>query len=229
MKKIKILLSCVVLIIIILLGNESKAVFQSNENTPAEFNFEKWFTEIRDMEKLGGGMGLNETINEDLTSTVSNNIDIHMQKNTEYGAIAILSASPYGNPNIVQDKESTTGNKSGVYVNKINSENTAASTPIFQVTKFHSAAQRYKNVYEFSNFIPKSGDATIETKNWHNSGYIFGTHSGVSMVRGGYNHWTWAYEGIFRVVMNYDSADALSSYYSDPYTSRAAIVCGQGL
>lgn len=38
-------------------------------------------------------MGLDETFNADLTSKESNNIDVHMMRSTEYGAIAILSAS----------------------------------------------------------------------------------------------------------------------------------------
>ena len=49
------------------------------------------------------------------------NLDIHMEKNTEYGAMAILSASAYGNQNVIGDGETTTGNKSGVYM-KLNKE-----------------------------------------------------------------------------------------------------------
>ena len=75
---------------------------------------------VRKMEELGGTMGLSETLNDNLTSSsTSNNIDVHMEKNTEYGALAILSASSYGNPNKVEDGNTTTGNVTGV-VMKIN-------------------------------------------------------------------------------------------------------------
>ena len=40
-----------------------------------------------------------------------------MMRSTEYGAIAILSASGYGNPQTLQNSavKTTTGNKTGVY------------------------------------------------------------------------------------------------------------------
>ena len=40
-----------------------------------------------------------------------------MEKNTEYGAMAILSASSYGNQSKIESGGTTTGNKSGVYIN----------------------------------------------------------------------------------------------------------------
>ena len=57
---------------------------------------------FRTMEQAGGSMGLAETLNADLTSKESNNMDVHMMRSTEYGAIAILSASGYGNPSNAQ-------------------------------------------------------------------------------------------------------------------------------
>ena len=96
----------------VLLGtNSSKAVLQSNGNDGATYNLNDWMMNVRKMEELGGAMGLGETINDNLTSSgASNNIDVHMQKNTEYGALAILSASSYGNPNKINSGETTTGN-----------------------------------------------------------------------------------------------------------------------
>ena len=106
--------------------NSSKAVLQSNGNTGAAYNLSDWMMNIRKMEELGGAMGLNEKINSDLTTDGdSNNIDVHMQKNTEYGALAILSASSYGNPSKINDGETTTGNVTGV-VMKLDSEWVAA-------------------------------------------------------------------------------------------------------
>ena len=124
----------------------SKAVLQSNGNTGATYNLSDWMINVRKMEELGGTMGLSETLNDNLTSSsTSNNIDIHMQKNTEYGALAILSASSYGNPNKVNDGETTTGNATGV-VMKLNSEWVAAGT-VYEATNYANAVGRYKNIY----------------------------------------------------------------------------------
>lgn len=113
--------------VMVLFGtNNSKAVLQSNGDTGVTYNLSDWMMNVRKMEELGGAMGLNEKINSDLTTDGdSNNIDVHMQKNTEYGALAILSASSYGNPSKINDGETTTGNVTGV-VMKLDSEWVAA-------------------------------------------------------------------------------------------------------
>ncbi len=120
---------------LVLLGTtSSKAVLQSNGNVGTQYALINGMTEIRKMEQLGGAMGLSESINSDLTTNGDpNNIDVHMQKNTEYGALAILSASSYGNPSKVNDGETTTGNATGV-VMKINSEWVAVQGPICYIT-----------------------------------------------------------------------------------------------
>jgi len=108
--------------IIFLILNQGKvhAVVQANGNDGTAYNLSDWMINVRKMEELGGTMGLSETLNDNLTSSsTSNSIDVHMEKNVEYGALAILSASSYGNPNKVEDGNTTTGNVTGV-VMKIN-------------------------------------------------------------------------------------------------------------
>ena len=145
----------------------SKAVLQSNGNDGATYNLNDWMVNVRKMEELGGAMGLSETLNSNLTSSSdSNNIDVHMQKNTEYGALAILSASSYGNPNKVNDGETTTGNVTGV-VMKLNSEWVAAGT-VYEATNYANAVGRYKNIY-YKNYSKRNGDAITETYGWHGS------------------------------------------------------------
>lgn len=105
----------------------SKAVLQANQNTHYKKvdNIINWMTNIRKMEKSGEAMGLNETLNADLTpSSKSNNIDVHSMRSTEYGAISILSVSDYGNAQTLQQSEikTTTGNKTGIYFSGINFE-----------------------------------------------------------------------------------------------------------
>ncbi len=102
---------------LVCMPNLNFAVLQSNGNTPVKYGLNNYIVNVRKMEALGGAMGLTETLNDNLTSTTSNNIDVHMEKNTEYGAMAILSASNYGNPGRINNGETTTGNKSGIVIN----------------------------------------------------------------------------------------------------------------
>lgn len=156
--------------VMVLFGtNSSKAVLQSNGNDGATYNLSDWMMNVRKMEELGGAMGLSENVGSNLTSSNgSNNIDVHMEKNTEYGALAILSASSYGNPNKINDGETTTGNATGV-VMKLNRERVAASLSYSLATNFINASERYKNSYNNLTYMKKSGDAITETIGWHSS------------------------------------------------------------
>ena len=157
------------IIFIILNTGKSKAVLQANGNESAIYTIEDWMLNVRKMEELGGAMGLEETLNTDLTSSsTSNNIDVHMEKNTEYGALAILSASSYGNPNKVEDGNTTTGNATGV-VMKINNEWVAASIELSGAINFKNAVNKYKNIYIKKAYEAKTGDAIEETSGWHNA------------------------------------------------------------
>lgn len=120
MKSKKYLMIIVLVVAMLLLGtNSSHAVLQANGGTKAKYSFTEFILNIRQMESLGGTLGLTETINTTtlLPTSESNNLDIHMEKNTEYGAIAILSASSYGNPNKINDGQTSTGNKTGIVFN----------------------------------------------------------------------------------------------------------------
>lgn len=79
--------------------------------------------ECRKIETVEGGLGYTETY--DSTTLVptsgSNGIDIHMMKSTEYGLMAILAVSGYGNHTTSGFIESTTGNNTGVIIHsKVN-------------------------------------------------------------------------------------------------------------
>ena len=153
---------------LVCMPNLNFAVLQSNGNKPAGYPLNTWPSKIREMEKLGGAMGLTETLNDNLTSTTSNNIDVHMEKNTEYGAMAILSTSSYGNPNIIANGDTTTGNKTGIVINFNNEWVSAKSERNAGINI--NIADRYVNMYEFGDaYKQKVGDATIETKLWHGS------------------------------------------------------------
>lgn len=121
--KIVILTGVLVLAMLLLGATKSQAALQANPTThasPVAKGGPTWMTEIRQMETTGQTMGLNETLSGLNATSESNHIDVHMMLPTEYGAIAILSASGYGNPGKLRDetnvqKRTTTGNPTGVY------------------------------------------------------------------------------------------------------------------
>ena len=171
------LLSIILIIIssLLMLIPTSQAALQANGGTEKKDKLNNLIVNIRKMEGIGGTLGLTETINSDLTSSSGlNNLDIHMEKNTEYGAMAILSASSYGNPNIIADGETTTGNKTGVIM-KINQELVAAVQYNTLVDNCRNANAIYRNTYEeydyrIAKYVKMNGDALTETAGWHGSG-----------------------------------------------------------
>lgn len=176
MKKGKFMITIlfVAMMCVVLIPNKVKGVtLQANGGTPATYTVNNWLLYVREMQKTGGALGLGDTINENLTST-NINLDIHMEKNTEYGAMAILSASSYGMGSTpIADGGWTTGNPTGIKIN-INKEWVAAGCVELgnsNVPRFGSALGRYKNIYTLTEKGGKVGD-TIDLRNWHgNSRY----------------------------------------------------------
>lgn len=221
-RKLIISLILIILFIMIVIPSKVNAALQANGNTETTAPLASWLLNIRKMEAVGGTLGLTDTINSSsLLSTAenSNNLDIHMQKNTEYGAMAILSASAYGNPNKIASGGTTTGNKSGIYI-KINGERVSAGS-LRTNTQYTSANSKYKNLYTTS-YVSKVGDAITETKGWHSSNS---------------NNWLFSNDrsGLLRAY-----SGSIFSYYggsginfgpagdSEPRPSRAVIVVGNG-
>lgn len=189
MKK-RILMGIIMFVIIGILGqtNKVEAALQSNGGTPLKANLNDWVYYTRQMQEAGGTLGLTDTINEDLTSS-NKNLDIHMQKNTEYGAMTILSASAYGNPDKIENGGTTTGNASGVVVN-LNGEWVAAGRSDTSINSMKTAKARYWNNYGDGNGSNgKSGDALGETNGWHGStgNNWLRHHCGVNATANAYN------------------------------------------
>ena len=122
--KRKICLSLGILMCSILLamgGSVQAAVMQANPQTQYKTvkTAPEWMNLVRTMEDTNGAMGLTEKRNSNLTSTTAtiNNIDVHCVKSTEYGAMAILSASGYGNSSNNNAITTTTGNNTGIILN----------------------------------------------------------------------------------------------------------------
>lgn len=223
---------------VILSTGNSNAVLQANGNESAKYNINQWMANVRKMESIGGAMGLSETLNSDLTaSSDSNNIDVHMQKNTEYGALAILSASSYGNPSKIADGETTTGNITGV-VMRLNTEWVALGT-ISSASTYYNAASRYKNVQN-ATYVAQKGDAISETSGWHgsasNSWMLHGDYDSTNkvpfvcgLVRA-YSGSIFSYNGHCGSSLNTPAFTSYGvAYYTKAWSSRAVVVIGEGV
>lgn len=192
MKK-RILMGIIMFVIIGILGqtNKVEAALQSNGGTPLKANLNDWIYYTRKMQEAGGTLGLTDTISDTDLSSSNKNLDIHFQKNTEYGAMTILSASAYGNPNKIEDGGTTTGNASGIQIN-LNTEWVAAGPDNTQVGKMKNAAARYWNNYGTGNGSnSKNGDAMSETNGWHGS-----TGNEWLRHRCGLSHWVNYTDGV---------------------------------
>lgn len=221
MKRAKlILITLLIMLATILLSTiEVQATLQANGKNSVRRSTDKWISEFRNMEKQGEGMGLSETIKTDLTSSSgSNNIDVHMAKSTEFGAMLILTASAYGNPSNASNISTSTGNNTGVKFNYYN-ENVAATTDSKFLSSFDS---KYWNYYSGSFQNVRTGDA-LGTKTASNPG-CFGWHKSTSdslqknVLRGG------TVIGIFGVSYSDDIRNRTEVSYS-----RGVAVCGEGL
>ena len=223
MRKVMMTTMLVIAGILMIGGTSSKAALQANmttHNAKGTKTGAKWIEQIRQMETAGQTMGLNETLNTDLSPKTSNNIDVHMMRTTEYGAVAILSASGFGNPKKLSEVsiKSSTGNVTGVYMGN-RWEGTAGVCSASTVRK----NARYYDLYTTSNTSAKVGDAlgTDSTPNkgcadWHgasNARWLNNTAYG--FIRG--------YNGVF-------SFDGYSHYWGkDNFCGRGVAVVGTGL
>ena len=221
MKKTKlILLTLIIMLATILLNTmEVQATLQANSNTHYKKKDipDNWMTNFRKMEETGGSMGLEETLNADLTpSSKSNNIDVHMMRTTEYGAIAILSASGYGNSKTLQNStiKTTTGNKTGVY---LSGENWEYNAGVIEGKIFKGVNKKYYDTYTSARSSARVGDALGERTNngcqgWHSVSQSAWITDSSLFIR--------SYGGVF----------SFSSYYSNGnFSARGVAVCGEGL
>lgn len=233
-----IILIGIVLLLIISINNKCYAALQANGKEGTLQRLDEWIVNIRKMEALGGGMGLTESIQTNLTPTTpSNNLDIHMEKNSEYGAMAILSASSYGNPNKINDGGTTTGNKTGIVI-RLNRELVAIGhngigNQAFTTTNFKLAHNKYKQVYDLKlnngSQIPLwSGDALTETLGWHGSTstWFEVPHFGPSAMVRGFKNSIFGYHSFYDSTGNNAWQD---TKLSRQLYSRAAMVCGEGI
>ena len=223
MRKVMMTTMLVTAGILMIGGTSSNAALQANmttHNAKGTKTGAQWIEQIRQMETAGQTMGLNETLNTDLTPVESNNIDVHMMRTTEYGAVAILSASGFGNPKKLSEVsiKSSTGNVTGVYMGN-RWEWTAGVCSASTVRK----NARYYDLYTTSNTSAKVGDAmgSGSTTNKGCAGWHDAYHA--SWIRGTDYYYKRGGTGLF-------SFNGLNNYWSSTTTSgRGVAVVGTGL
>ena len=233
MKSKKYLMIIALVVAMLLLGaNSSHAALQSNGNTPATDYLGNWMIKIRRMESLGGTLGLTETVSTTtlLPTTDSNNVDIHLEKNTEYGAIAILSASSYGNQSKVTYGGTTTGNKTGIILLKPADKTGNTYGEVVAVnngqgykygsTVINNVNSKYVDMYTtvLENSV-KVGDATIQTKGWHESKYYYWNNLANYALRRGVDNNIFSY---------YYVGESNGSSNTNEF-ARAIMICGEGI
>ncbi len=233
-RKIAIILAIAFLLVLLPTLNVQAAYQSIGTGTALTQDFNTWMPGIRQMEGSGQGLGLSEEINTStlLPKGASNNIDVHLQKNTEYGAVLLLGASDYGKQGATKEarymdagattgngvQASTTGNKYGVYEmgyydmkvdNKMYEWTAGGASDFYNKT----VASRYMNRYTTDPSSALAGDATTETRNWHGSRYanwLSAASYGFRRGNGG--------------AFSYGSYDVGGTDYG-----RAAVVVGVGL
>ena len=174
----------------------------------------QFFVLARQMETSTGPMGLNATIDANGNETSeSNNIDVHLIKNTEWGTAAMLAVSNYGGITNATANATTTGNASGI--NQMNSGFEYVAGMWDKSNTYNSvlynADEKYWDKYLTSNgYI--NGDGTIETKQWKGaSSAYFVTSSAPVFGRGN--------SGVFCYYGSHGNAYSANG-------SRASVVCG---
>lgn len=230
MKKTKLLKQVLIILAIIfglILLNpiKSNAALQSIPGATVTKPYDQWPVQIRQMQSLGGTLGRTDTINGTTLRSNATDLDIHMEKNTEYGAMAILSASSYGNPNPIPNWGTTTGNSTGVQI--IFSKEATSASYSGWAREDGSKAARYVNWYTPN--VPKVGDATAETAGWHGS-----VDSNLSFEEGMMARSTqksiFSYHSSWRQITGVGGGGyGASRYDTCPYSARAVIVVGTGI
>ena len=192
---------------------QSRPGVTSLKNTTAN----DFFVKIRQMEVEGGTLGKKAQLDSTTYLDSSNNgIDVHMAKNTEWGAAAMLAASPYGSAPSGRSDASTTGNATGIFQMADGTYEYVAgiyNTSNDYMSKLKNADSRYVNIY--TGEVAKRGDATLETKNWKSS-------SRANFVNSSYPIFTRSYSALF----GYNNDDGNSISY---ISSRAVMCVGSGL
>lgn len=235
----------VILAVIIVLNITGEAVYAMVESRPGEtplnnIDANEMFLRTRRLEQEGEALGLNAIVDQFGNEPISNNIDAHMMKATEWGAVAYLAQSIYGKgpDNSVTSNSGITGGSGngGNYINNIRHSTTQNAYGVYgfvngtyrtalaahhlnysnnNIDKIFNARVRYKDIYTTLNMSDIPGGATTETAGWYGGSTDTLSSSSVLLSRNN--------NSIFFTYYTY------SGLASTTYTSRIAVVNGTGL
>lgn len=227
----KVLVLIILMILILSIPGSVQANVQSVKNsstttgTTGIHTADQFYLLIRQMESNTGPMGLSATIDSTTgeETSFSNNIDTHIIKDTEWGAMAMLMDSDYGSKQAgsgTWEISSSTGNATGVYeifsgwevTSGIPTDNYVES--YCSASKIRNAESKYKNDYNERNYIGSIKDIYY----WKNGG---GGHS----VSYGYSA-LYAFGGNGAFSTCFSNGNYHYRYCSNAITSRAAVTCG---
>ena len=219
MKKFIKILSITICITLMISGSVFAAGLQAYGTSSLGFKTAvEFFGLIRQMESATGTLGVSEDY-----SGHANNIDCHLEKNTEYGAITILASSPYGRKTS-NDTTSTGKGKMGVMQMAYNNKaevvaNTYQENSTSEKVGLTGVADKYVNNYvgTIDDYTSRgyifAGDGIIETDGWGGN---------ASFLTVDYPFLNRGYTGIFGYHGYIDKAVATTH-------ARAVVVCGPGL
>ena len=228
----KVFLGIIIILTMILINVKVYAIGgQASGTSNSTYKTVSYFFElIRTMETSTGTLGVNSNINTTTyVDSSGNGIDCHLEKNTEYGTIALLAASEYGNTTSDGGGASTGVGATGVFqmnngkyeliANTWNAEENGTPATNSYNGALISADSRYVNKYygtkdDFTSrgYVIK-GDGLIQTEGWGGN-TIFVNLGNPTFLRGG--------GGFF----GYSSGGGSGSANN---CARAVVVCGAGL
>jgi len=138
--------------------------------------------------KFSGGI-LNQdgtiTFNGNSQYGLKNNINSHMLKNSEWGAILYLSHSVYGiNNQITNDTLSTTGNISGIFNLSNNTPEYVMATYTIDQNKNFEILPTEQKYYDKYPSEKEKGHALNETLNWYENNSQFLDNNNQWLIRG---------------------------------------------
>lgn len=211
----------VVLIVTVIAPIRSNAGLQANKGGTSleRVSVSEFFKGSRFMETQYGTLGKNAVFDDKYVDTTGNGIDSHMILNTEWGTVAMLTASSFGaGKEITGNSDSTsTGNESGIYnlANGMTEYTATVNGRDMNGNRWlQKADARYYNKYEGGG-TRFYGDAT-ECINW-----LGATNS----YKNNLETYPSLYRGI-KSLFGYTITDAAGE---PNMTSRAVVVCGENL
>ena len=179
-------------------GNETTPTIKPNLTSLRTQNISASFNTV--LKFAGGSMNTNTgvvTFNGNPTYGLTNSTDTHMMKNTEWGAVAILSQSKYGKMGNSDysgtDKEIYINNSSSMYTGRSGGA-PSGSTPVNGTYTSETSTAQYSNYgfYTYDDFLLNYNTNTV-TKNVKGKGTgasTTGTIYGIYDMSGGATEYT---------------------------------------